>query len=51
MPTQIPCNCCGGEVSDGRCTECGVIFKFTGGDPLRPRCTSLDDEARELTGF
>lgn len=34
-----------------RCTECGVIFKFTGGDPLCPRCTSLDDEARELTGF
>lgn len=34
-----------------RCVECGMIFKYEGGDALCPRCLMQDDEARELLGF
>ncbi len=33
------------------CAECGVRFKYDGGDALCPRCASLDDEAHELHGL
>ncbi|MEF3192380.1 MAG: 4Fe-4S binding protein [Campylobacterales bacterium] len=35
-----------------RCIECGAIFKYEGqGDPICPKCVSMDAEARELLGF
>lgn len=33
------------------CTECGVRFKYDGGDAICPRCAGHDDEARALHGL
>lgn len=33
------------------CAECGVRFKYDGGDAICPRCAGHDDEARELHGL
>lgn len=33
------------------CSECGVRFKYDGGDAVCPRCAGHDDEARALHGL